>query len=62
MRSEGAELQWTLSCPEAGVSISARYSLRAEHVEGNVAIVAGKPPQQRDDRISADYTGPCAPP
>ncbi|MDB5806708.1 MAG: hypothetical protein JWN73_4030 [Betaproteobacteria bacterium] len=62
MRSEGAELQWNLSCPEAGLSISARYSLRAEHVEGTVQIVSGKPPRQRTDRISADYAGPCPPP
>jgi len=62
MHGEGTELQWKLTCPTAGLSISARYSLKAEHVEGSVDIVAGKPPQQRTDRISADYIGACAAP
>jgi hypothetical protein len=62
MRSEGAALQWQLTCPAAGLSISARYSVQAEHVEGSVDVVNGKPPQQRTDRISADYAGACAAP
>jgi len=62
MRSEGAALQWQLICPAAGLSISARYSVQAEHIEGSVDVVSGKPPQQRTDRISADYVGACAAP
>lgn len=61
-RREGELLIWELHCPDGQFSASARYSVRAESIEGKLTSSAGQPARTREDLIRASYVGACEAP
>jgi len=56
---DGQTLTWELSCPAIPLSASARYTLQAEAVDGQLDVSSGAPPVRQSEVISARYAGPC---